>query len=137
MKFCPTCDTKLSKNMKDVAAPGICPKCNPERNLLEHFASLSISKHHIPHFPSLLSTSSPCKCSAGNTSSSVREQILQRSGKAALAYCTRRFRSDMPSQALWLSNSSVCMVHLESMYTWLVQHVEGFPHERMSRLPDA
>ena len=31
MKFCPTCDTKLSKNMKDVAAPGICPKCNPEK----------------------------------------------------------------------------------------------------------
>ena len=31
MKFCPTCDTKLSKNLKDVAAPGICPKCNPEK----------------------------------------------------------------------------------------------------------
>ena len=31
MKFCPICDTKLSKNLKDVAAPGICPKCNPEK----------------------------------------------------------------------------------------------------------
>ena len=31
MKFCPTCETKLSKNLKDLAGPGICPKCNPEK----------------------------------------------------------------------------------------------------------
>ena len=31
MKFCSECDTKLSKNLKDLAAPGICPKCNPEK----------------------------------------------------------------------------------------------------------
>ena len=31
MKFCPECDTKLSKNVKDLAAPWICPKCNPEK----------------------------------------------------------------------------------------------------------
>ena len=31
MKFCPECDTKLSKNLKDLAAPWICPKCNPEK----------------------------------------------------------------------------------------------------------
>ena len=31
MKFCPICETKLSKNSKDLAGPGICPKCNPEK----------------------------------------------------------------------------------------------------------
>ena len=31
MKFCSECDTKLSKNLKDLAAPWICPKCNPEK----------------------------------------------------------------------------------------------------------
>ena len=31
MKFCHTCETKLSKNLKDLAGPGICPKCNPEK----------------------------------------------------------------------------------------------------------
>lgn len=30
MKFCSNCDTKLSQNLADVGAPGICPKCNPE-----------------------------------------------------------------------------------------------------------
>jgi len=30
MKFCPECDTKLSRNPADVASPGICHKCNPE-----------------------------------------------------------------------------------------------------------
>ena len=31
MKFCPKCDTKLSKNVKDIVASWICPKCNPEK----------------------------------------------------------------------------------------------------------
>ena len=30
MKFCSSCDTKLTQNLADVGAPGICPKCNPE-----------------------------------------------------------------------------------------------------------
>jgi len=31
MKFCSNCDTKLSQNHKDVGAPWVCPKCNPEK----------------------------------------------------------------------------------------------------------
>ena len=31
MKFCPECDTKLSKNLEDIVAPLICPKSNPEK----------------------------------------------------------------------------------------------------------
>ena len=31
MKFCSKCDAKLSQNFEDVGAPGICPKCNPEK----------------------------------------------------------------------------------------------------------
>ena len=31
MKFCPKCETKLSQNHKDLGAPLICPKCNPEK----------------------------------------------------------------------------------------------------------
>ncbi|MHA7647406.1 DEAD/DEAH box helicase [Nitrosopumilus sp. S4] len=30
MKFCSTCDTKLTQNFEDLGGPGICPKCNPE-----------------------------------------------------------------------------------------------------------
>ena len=30
MKFCSNCDTKLTQNLGDVGATGICPKCNPE-----------------------------------------------------------------------------------------------------------
>ena len=31
MKFCNECDTKLSQNHKDLGAPWVCPKCNPEK----------------------------------------------------------------------------------------------------------
>ena len=31
MKFCPTCDTKLTRDTEDVGGPMICPKCNPEK----------------------------------------------------------------------------------------------------------
>ena len=31
MKFCENCETKLSQNHKDLGAPWICPKCNPEK----------------------------------------------------------------------------------------------------------
>ena len=31
MKFCADCETKLSQNHKDLGAPWICPKCNPEK----------------------------------------------------------------------------------------------------------
>ncbi len=31
MKFCANCETKLSQNHKDLGAPWICPKCNPEK----------------------------------------------------------------------------------------------------------
>ena len=30
MKFCSKCNTKLTQNLGDVGAPGICPKCTPE-----------------------------------------------------------------------------------------------------------
>ena len=31
MKFCLTCDTKLTRDSADVGGPMICPKCNPEK----------------------------------------------------------------------------------------------------------
>jgi DEAD/DEAH box helicase domain-containing protein len=31
MKFCPTCDTKLTRDTADVGGPMICPRCNPEK----------------------------------------------------------------------------------------------------------
>jgi DEAD/DEAH box helicase domain-containing protein len=34
MKFCDNCETKLSQNHKDLGAPWICPKCNPEKIII-------------------------------------------------------------------------------------------------------
>ena len=34
MKFCANCETKLSQNHKDLGAPWICPKCNPEKIII-------------------------------------------------------------------------------------------------------
>jgi DEAD/DEAH box helicase domain-containing protein len=34
MKFCTNCETKLSQNHKDLGAPWICPKCNPEKIII-------------------------------------------------------------------------------------------------------
>ena len=33
MKFCSDCDSRLVQSHEDVAGPGVCPKCNPEKIL--------------------------------------------------------------------------------------------------------